>query len=66
MHSISFELHARVLKFHTWIPHEKRVDTYFFFLSGFCPLLSYEKIWMESCQQVISKTIEARALKIEE
>ena len=38
----------------------------FFFLSGLCPfpeLWPFEKIWMTSCQQNISKAIEARALK---
>ena len=39
---------------------------FFFFLSGLCPfpeLWPFEKIWMNSCQQNISKAIEARALK---
>ena len=61
-------MHARVLKFHVWIPHEKIADT-FFFPSGLCPFLElwpFEEIWMESCQQAISKTIEARALKFKE
>ena len=30
---------ARFLKFHIWIPHEKIVDPYFFFLSGLCTFL---------------------------
>ena len=39
-------VHARVLKFHIWIPHVKVVDWYFFLarvmtLSGLCP---FEKI----------------------
>ena len=61
-------MHARVLKFHVWIPLEKIADT-FFFPSGLCPfpeLWPVEEIWMESCQQNISKTIEARALKFKE
>ena len=63
-------MHARVLKFHIWIPHEKIADAYFFFfLSGLClfpELWPFEKIRMESCQQTISKTIEARLLKFED
>ena len=59
-------MHARVLKFHVWIPHEKIADTYFFPLQDYAPFLSYEEIWMESCQRNISKTIEARALKFKE
>ena len=68
MHSISFELHARVLKVHIWIPHVKWVIR-FFFLSGLCPvpeLWPFEKIWMKSCRQNISKHIKAKALKFEE
>ena len=63
-------MHARVLKFHIWIPHEKIADTYFFFFffsyQDYAPFLSYgplKKIWMNSCQQNISKAIEAKALK---
>ena len=62
-------MHARVLKFHVWIPHKKIADTYFFPPSGLYPfpeLWPFEEIWMESCQQSISKTIEARALKFKE
>ena len=61
-------MHARVLKFHICIPHEKIAETYFLsyqdsaFFSEFWP---FEKIWLKSCQQNISKTIEARALKFE-
>ena len=58
-------MHARVLKFHIWISHEKIADTYFF-PSGLCPfpeLWPFEIIWMKSCQHNISTTIEARALK---
>ena len=53
------------VKFHIWISHEKRADTYFFILSRLCPfpeLWPFEKIWMKSCQQNILKTIKARAL----
>ena len=59
-------MHARVLKFHIWIPHEKIADMYFFSYQDYAPFLSYgpfEKIWMNFCQQNISKAIEARALK---
>ena len=44
---------------------EKIADTYFF-PSGLCSfpeLWPFEKILMKSCQQNISKTIVARALK---
>ena len=62
-------MHARVLKFHIWIPHEKIADPYFFSDQDYAPfpeLWPFEKIWMESFQQAISKIIEARALKFEE
>ena len=62
-------MHATVLKFLIWISHEKIVETYFFFLTGLCPfpeLWPFEKIWMQSCQENISKTVEARALKLDE
>ena len=61
-------MHARVLKIHVWIPHEKIADI-FFSDQDYAPFLSYgplKKIGMESFQQAISKTIEARALKFEE
>ena len=48
---------------------KKIVDTYFFFLTGLCTfseLWPFEKIWMQSCQQNISKTIAARAMKLHE
>ena len=47
---------------------KKITDTYFF-LTGLCPfseLWPFEKIGMQSCQQSISKTIEARALKLDD
>ena len=34
-------MHARVLKFHVWIPHKKIADTYFFPRQDFTPFLSY-------------------------
>ena len=62
-------MNATVLKFLIWIPHEKIAETCFFFLTGLCPfseLWPFEKIWIQSCQQNISKPIEARALKLDE
>ena len=41
---ISWTVHARVLKFHIWIPHEKIADPYFFFLSALSPLGSYDSL----------------------
>ena len=44
-------VHARVLKFHIWIPHGKIVDARFFFLSELCPFLElcpFEKIRTKS------------------
>ena len=48
---LSKTVHARVLKFHIWIPHGKIVDTHFFFLSELSPFLElcpFEKIRMKS------------------
>ena len=61
-------MQARVLKFHVWIPHEKIADNIFFFDQDYATFLRYGplKIWIESFQQAISKTIEARALKFKE
>ena len=61
-------MHARVLKFHVWIPHEKIADTYFFFHQDYAPFLSYAplKKYEWNCQQSISKAIEARAMKFKE
>ena len=45
MHAVSYELcngvHARVLKFHIWIPHEKIADLYFFSYLSCLPFWSY-------------------------
>ena len=60
-------VHASVLKFHVWIPYGKIADT-FYLSSRLCPfpeLWPFEKIWIKSFQQNISKTIEARALKFD-
>ena len=48
---------------------KKIADMYFFFLTGLCPfsvLWPFEEIWMQSCQQNISRTVEPRALKLDE
>ena len=58
-------MHARVLKFHIWILHEKIAEMYFF-PSGLCPfpeLWPFEKSMDEILPANISKAIEARALK---
>ena len=49
-------MHARVLKFHVWIPHGKIADLYFFLVcvTPFLELCPFEKIRIESCQQVLS------------
>ena len=52
-------MYAIVLKFHTWIPHEKLGDLYFF-LSEFSPILEFcpfNKITLKSRWQDISKRI---------
>ena len=72
MHSITWEpcmlLFWNFLYDSSW--KKKKIikaDTYFFFLpTGLCPfpeLWLFEKIWIQSCQQNISKTIQARAMK---
>ena len=58
-------VHARILKFHIWIPHGKIFDTRFFLvqvmsLSGVMP---FEKIWMTSDACHILWTMHARVLK---
>ena len=42
-------VHARILKFHIWIPHGKIADLYFFFpeLCPFLELCPYEKVRMK-------------------
>ena len=59
-------VHARVLKFHIWIPHGKIVDACFFFLSELSPfqvLCPFEKIRMKSDACHILRTVHARVLK---
>ena len=43
-------MHAKVFKFHIWIPHGKIADTFFFLseLSPFLKLCPFEKIRMKS------------------
>ena len=65
MHS-SKTMHARVLKFHTWIPHGKIADTHFLFLSELTPFLElcpFEKLRMKSDACHILWTMHARVLK---
>ena len=68
-------VHATVLKFRILILQKKKkkkkkiADIYFFSSAGLCPfpeLLPFENLWMQYCQQNISKTIKARALKVNE
>ena len=67
MHVIFYEpcMHARVLKFHIWIPHVKNSLTVFFLseLCHFLELCPFEKIRMKSCQQDILKSIWPMGLK---
>ena len=60
---ILWTVHARVLKFHIWIPHGKIADR-IFILVWVLKLCPFEKIGMKSCQQDISKTIWARGLHL--
>ena len=62
---ILWTMHARLLKFHIWIPHGKITDQYFFLvrvisLSGVMPLW---KIRMKSDACHILWTVHARVLK---
>ena len=34
-------VHARVLKFHIWVPHGKIADPYFFSYTSYLPFWSY-------------------------
>ena len=59
-------VHARVLKFHMYIPHGKIFDTRFFScpeLSPFLELCPFEKIWTKSAACHILWTLYARVLK---
>ena len=59
-------VHARVLKFHIWIPHGKIFEPRFFFLSElstFLELRLFEKIQMKSDACHILWTVHARVLK---
>ena len=63
---ILWTVHARVLKFHIWIPHGKIADPHFFSCPKipFLELCPFEKIRTKPCQQDISKNIWARGLKL--
>ena len=37
-------MHARVLKFHIWIPHGKIADLYFFSCPSYLPFSSYASL----------------------
>ena len=59
-------VHARVLKFHIWIPHGKLFDTHFFSCPSYLPFWSYaalKKIRMKSDACHILWTMLARVLK---
>ena len=58
-------VHARVLKFHIWIPHRGIFDTHFFLskLPHFLELCPFEKIRMKSDACHILRTVHARVLK---
>ena len=63
---LSKTVHARVLKFHIWIPHGKIVDARFSFLSELSPFLElcpFENIRMKSDACHILRTMHARVLK---
>ena len=60
-------VHARVLKFHIWIPRGKIADTHFFFLSELSPFMElcpFEKIRMKSDACHIFWAVHARVLEI--
>ena len=62
-------VHARVLKFHIWIPLEKIADTYFFSYQDNAAFLSYgplKKYGWNLVRKKNSKPIAAKALKFEE
>ena len=63
---ILWTVHARVLKFHIWVPHGKIADTHLFFLSKlshFLELCPFEKVRMKSYTCHILWTVHARVLK---
>ena len=59
---------ARVLKFHTWILHEKIADLYFFSCPNYLPLWIYAPFKGTECNFVsyknILEIIEARSFKL--
>ena len=59
-------VHARVLKFHIWIPHGKIFDTHFLSCRSYLPFWScapLKKIRMKSDACYILRTVHARVLK---
>ena len=56
-------VHARVLKFHIWIPHEKIADTYLF-LIRIMPLSWVMALWKKYGWNLVSK-ISQKLLKLE-
>ena len=64
---LSRTVHARVLIFHIWIPHGKKVDArkkiFLSELSPFLELCPFEKIRMQSDACHILRTVHARVLK---
>ena len=59
-------VHARVLKFHIWIPHGKIVEAHFFSCLSYLPFWSYaplKKIRTKSDACHILWTVHARVLK---
>ena len=65
--SVPKKFKARVLKFHIWIPHQKKGLPVFFFLSELSPLAElcpFEGLKVQICNNDISKTITARSFKL--
>ena len=69
--SLNFRtMHASVLKFLKWIPHEKIAENFILLvLTGLCPfpeIWPFEKIWSKKRKKKKKNTIEARALNLDE
>ena len=62
--SVNFK--ARVLKFHIWIPRQKKAYPYLFSCSELSPLAElcpFEGLKVQICNHDISKTITGRSFK---
>ena len=66
-------MHAKVWKYHIWIPCGKIADTFFlffFFLDRVISLFGVMSLWkksrIKSCGQDISKSICARNMKLDQ